>query len=223
MKVIIYGATGMLGQAALIESLEDPRVEQVLAVVRRPTGQVHEKLRELILEDFLDYSTVGPALVGYDACLFCLGVSSAGMSEDDYRRVTVGFVVAAGEALLAANPEMRMCFISGTGTDLNGRQMWARVKGEAEQAVLAMPWKSAHVFRPAAMFPRKGVRSSDRGYRVAYAMLGWSYPIMKAIAPRGVSTSDHLGRVMLNVAREGHTVTVFESSDIIAVDAPSLG
>jgi len=219
MNVVIFGATGMIGQGALLECLEDDSIEKVLAIVRRPTGHAHPKLVELIHDDFLDYSAVEERMVGYDACLFCLGISSLGMSEADYRRVTRDFAVAAGRALLRLNPGMRMCFVSGAGTDSSGRQMWARVKSEAEQALLAMPWKSAHMFRPAWITPRKGVVSRVRSYRIMYALLGWASPVLRALAPNQVTTSDHLGRAMIRVARSGHPVEILEGKDINAVGA----
>jgi uncharacterized protein YbjT (DUF2867 family) len=217
MRVIIFGATGMIGEGALIECLEDDSIETVLVVVRRPTGRAHPKLVELIHHDFLDYSGVAGRLVGYDACLFCLGISSLGVSEEDYRRVTCGFAIAAGEVLLGLNPGMRMCFVSGAGTDPNGRQMWARVKAEAEQALLAMPWKSAHVFRPALVIPRKGVVSRVRAYRIMYGLMAWAHPVLKALMPNQVTTSDHLGQAMIRVGRDGHPLDVLEGKDINAV------
>lgn len=219
MKVILFGATGMIGEGALIECLEDPGVDQVLAVVRRPTGRQHPKLTELIHQDFADYSAIEPQLTGYDACLFCLGISSSGMSEQDYRRITYDFAVAAGETLVRLNPEMRLCFISGAGSDVNGRQMWARVKGEAEAALLEMPWRSAHMFRPAAIQPLKGVRSGVKSYRVMYAVMGWAFPLLKALFPKQVTTSVVLGRALIRVARDGHPKAILEGDDINAAGA----
>jgi len=217
MKVILFGATGMIGAGALIECLEDDGVESVLAVVRRPTGRTHPKLQELIVSDFLDWSQVGDQLSGYDACLYCLGISAVGMSDEDYRRITFDFTVAAGKALLEHNPQMRMCFISGAGTDIDSRQMWARVKAEAEQALLGMPWKSAHMFRPAGIVPRKGAVSGVRLYRVVYAALGWAYPLLKRVMPGQLTTTDQLGRALVEVAKSGHPKDTLEGSDINAV------
>lgn len=219
MKVIVFGATGMIGQGVLIECLEDASVEEVLVVTRRSTGRTHAKLKEVLHSDFLDYSSIAQELSGYDACLYCLGISAMGMSEADYRRITYDFTVATGEALLRHNPQMRMCFISGAGTDLGSRQMWARVKAEAERALLAMPWRSAHMFRPAGIMPRKGVVSGVRAYRIMYAVAGWAYPLLKAVVPDQLTTSDHLGRAMIHVAREGHPKTTLEGSDINAIKA----
>lgn len=219
VKIILFGATGMIGEGALIECLEDDTVEAVLVVARRTTGRQHPKLTELLVKDFLDWSAVQGQLAGYDACLYCLGISAMGMSDEDYRRITFDFAVAAGKALLEQNPSMRMCFISGAGTDLESRQMWARVKAETEQALLAMPWRSAHMFRPAGIFPRKGVVAGVRLYRVIYAMLGWAYPLLRLVMPSQLTTTDQLGRALLTVARDGHPASILEGKDINAVCA----
>ncbi|MEM7157067.1 MAG: NAD(P)H-binding protein [Myxococcota bacterium] len=214
MKIVLFGATGMIGAGALIECLEDPEVDEVLAIVRRPTGRTHDKLVELVHDDFLDYSSVEDQLRGYDACLYCLGVSAGGMSEDEYRRITLDFTVAAGEALVRLNPQMRMCFISGAGTTEQSRQMWARVKAEAENAMLALPWKSAHMFRPAGIEPRKGVKSGVTSYRVMYALIGWSLPLLRKVMPSMVTTTEILGQALIRVARDGHAKPILEGLDI---------
>lgn len=217
MKVILFGATGMIGEGALIECLDDDTIESVLVIARRSTGRSHPKLNELLVKDFLDWSTVAHQLAGYDACLYCLGISAVGMSDEDYRRITYDFTVAAATAMLEQNPSMRMCFISGAGTDLESRQMWARVKAEAEQALLAMAWRSAHMFRPAGIFPRKGVVSSVRLYRVMYGMLGWAYPLLHTLMPNQLTTTDQLGRALIEVAKNGHSAQLLESKDINAI------
>src|SRR5579864_7886858 len=146
MKAILFGATGMVGKSVLRECLNDPDVERVLAVGRRASGETHDKLRELVHADLTDYSAVADQLAGYDACFFCLGVSSAGMSEADYRRVTYDIAVAAARALVDRNPGMTFIFVSGAGTDSTGKSgsMWARVKGETENAILALPFKGKY-------------------------------------------------------------------------------
>jgi uncharacterized protein YbjT (DUF2867 family) len=218
MNVIIFGVTGMVGQAALRESLLDPAVERVLAIGRSPAGQKHEKLRELILTDLTDYTAVSADLAGYDACFFCLGVSSSGMSEGNYRRVTVDIAAAAGRALVAANPAMTFIFVSGTGTDSTGRSrtMWARVKGEAENAIFALPFKAAYAFRPSFIRPMHGITSRTRSYRVMYAMLGPLVPAFVALFPRHATTTEKIGRAMLNVARHGAPKRVLDTPDINA-------
>ena len=216
MKVMIFGATGMVGQAALRESLLDPGVERVLTVGRSATAQRHDKLRELVHADLTNYSRVSDELAGYDACFFCLGVSSTGMSEADYRRVTVGIAAATGRALVEASPGMTFIFVSGTGADSTGksRTMWARVKGEAENAILAMPFKGKYVFRPAFIQPKGGITSRTTSYRILYAVLRPLVPIVKALFPRYVTTTERVGRAMLNVARNGAAKAVLESEDI---------
>jgi uncharacterized protein YbjT (DUF2867 family) len=218
MKVILFGATGMVGQAALRESLLDPGVERVLTVGRSATGQKHEKLHELIHGDLTDFSTVSGELAGYDAGFFCLGISSAGMSEADYRRVTVDIAVAAGRALAQANPAMTFIFVSGAGTDSTGksRTMWARVKGEAENAILALPFKAAYAFRPAFIRSMHGIKSRTRSYRVLYAIMTPFIPLVMVLFPRQVTTTEKIGRAMLNVARHGAAKRILESDDINA-------
>lgn len=219
MKAVIFGATGMVGQGVLRECLLDPEVERVLSVVRSATGQQHEKLRELIHGDFLDFSGIEAELAGYDACFFCLGVSSAGMSEDEYERVTYGFTMAAAQALVKVSPGMTFEYISGAGTDSTekGRSQWARVKGRTENALLALPFKSAYMFRPGFIQPLHGIKSKTKSYRVFYIVLGPLLPALKAIFPRSMTTTEQLGRAMIAVAKHGYPKKVLEMRDIIGI------
>src|SRR5580704_10715431 len=221
MKVILFGATGMVGQGVLRESLADPGVEGVLTIGRRTTGQTHAKLREIALPDLTDYRAIAGELSGYDACFFCLGVSSAGMSEADYRRVTVDIAVAAGQVLAERNPQMTFVFVSGQGSDGTGksRVMWSRVKGEAENAILAIPFKGKFAFRPGFIQPAPGVTSRTPLYRFFYAILVPLFPLIRALFPRNVTTSAGIARAMLNVARHGAPKAVLETADINAVAA----
>jgi uncharacterized protein YbjT (DUF2867 family) len=218
MRVILFGGTGMVGQAALRECLLDPGVERVLAVGRSPTGQTSEKLRDLVHADLTDYSRIAGELAGYDACFFCLGITSAGMTEADYRRVTVDIAVAAARTLVQASPGMTFIFVSGRGADATGksRTMWARVKGEAENAILAMPFKAAYVFRPAVIRPMHGITSRTRSYRVLYAVFSPVVALVEAFFPGQVTTTERIGRAMLNVARHGASKRTLESPDINA-------
>lgn len=218
MKVILFGATGMIGQGVLRECLGDPGVERVLMIGRSATGQTHEKLREVTLADLTDYASVEDDLAGFDACFFCLGVSSAGMSETDYRRVTRDIAVAAARTLVVRNPEMTFVFVSGAGTDGTGtsRTMWARVKGEAENAILELPFKGKYVFRPAFVQPARGITSRTRLYRVLYAVLAPIFPVLDGLFPRYVTTTERVGRAMLNVARNGAPKAVLENDEINA-------
>lgn len=216
MKVVLFGATGMVGQAALRECLRDDGVERVLAIGRRESGQKHEKLRELVLTDLTDYSGVRAELSGYDACFFCLGVTSTGISEAEYRRVTHDIAVAAARALVDANPGMTFIFVSAAGTDAASRTMWARVKGETENAILAMPFKKKFAFRPALIRPMHGIKSRTTSYRVFYAITAPVFPLLKAAFPRQVTTTERVGRAMLNVARRGAPKAILENADIDA-------
>jgi uncharacterized protein YbjT (DUF2867 family) len=219
MRIVLFGATGMIGQGALRECLLDPEVEAVLAVGRRSTGKQHSKLRELQQRDFSDFSPIEGALSGFDACLFCLGVSSAGMSEQEYRRVTKDVTLAAARTLCRQNPAMTFVYVSGAGTDSTerGRVMWARVKGETENALLAMPFKAAYMFRPGFIQPLHGIVSRTRLYRAVYTLLGPLYPVFKALFPRHMTTTEELARAMLHVAKHGAAGHVLESPDISGI------
>jgi uncharacterized protein YbjT (DUF2867 family) len=218
MKVILFGATGMVGQGVLRECLLDPEVEQVLSIGRGTTGQQNPKLAERILPDFTDFSPIANDLTGFDACFFCLGVSSAGMSEADYRHVTYDFTLAAARALAPRNPGMTFIYVSGTGTDSSarGRSMWARVKGETENALLALPFKAAYMFRPGVIQPMHGIKSKTRIYRAAYVVTAPLFPILKALFPRYMTTTEKVGRAMLAIAKRGAPLRLLENRDINA-------
>ena len=216
MNVVLFGATGMVGQGALRECLLDPGVRRVLAVGRAATGQRHEKLREVVVPDVADLSAVEGELVGFDACLFCLGATSAGMSEEDYTRLTVDLTLAVARTLLRLNPGRTFVFVSGTGADSSerGRVMWARVKGKAENVLLRMGFRAAYVFRPAAIVPMHGITSRTRWIRVANTALKPFFSVLRALLPNHVTTTEQLGRAMLKVAREGYSKPVLEAPDI---------
>ena len=198
MKVILFGATGMVGQGVLRECLLDPDVESVLAIARTPIEPPHEKLRSLVHKDFTDYTAIEAELWGYDACFFCLGITSVGMTEEAYHRVTHDFTVAAAKALLARNPAMTFVFVSGTGTDSTekGKTMWARVKGKAENAVFAMPFKGKYVFRPGVIQPLHGIKSRTRFLRFLYVLFSPLFPVMKALWPAHITTTENVGKAM---------------------------
>ncbi len=225
MKVLLLGATGMVGQGVLRECLLDPGVEKVVVVGRRATGQKHDqkqenKLRELVLPDVSDLRAVEADVTGFDACLFCLGVSAAGMSEERYTSLTFDLTLAVARTLARLNPGMTFLYVSGLGTDSteHGRQMWARVKGRTENALLKLPFKAAYMFRPAAIVPLHGIRSSTKWTRVLYAGMRPLLPIFRLLFPNYVTTTEHLGRAMIAVARNGFPKKVLEPPDIRRVD-----
>jgi uncharacterized protein YbjT (DUF2867 family) len=224
-KVILFGASGMVGQGVLRECLLDPAVEGVLVVGRTATGQHHGKLREITRGDVADLSSVEEELRGYDACFFCLGVSSAGMKEADYRRVTFDLTLAVAGTLARLNPGMTFIYVSGTGTDSTekGRVMWARVKGETENALLKLPFKAAYMFRPGFIQPLHGIVSKTRLYRVLYAVAGPLASLLRGIMPRWVTTTEKVGRAMIRVAERGAPKTFLENRDIneLAAEAHS--
>jgi uncharacterized protein YbjT (DUF2867 family) len=223
MKIILLGATGMVGQGVLHECLLDPDVESVVAVVRSPMGKTDAKLREIVRSDLFDLSYVSE-LAGYDACFFCLGVSAAGMSEADYTRVTFDLTLAVAQALVKLNPAMCFIYVSGSGTDstAKGRSMWARVKGRTENALLELPFRTKAMFRPALIRPMHGVRSKTRLYRIVYALLWPLYPLLRAVAPRYITTSVQVGRAMLEVAKHGAPKPILENDDINRTPPRSL-
>jgi uncharacterized protein YbjT (DUF2867 family) len=217
VKVILFGSTGMVGQGVLRECLRDPQVESVLTIVRKPAGQPEAKVREIVHENFRDFSPIATELRGYDACFFCLGISSAGMNEADYRRVTYDFTMAAAGTLVRESPNLTFVYVSGAGTDSSerGRSMWARVKGMTENALLAMPFRAAYMFRPAFIQPGQGITSKTPAYRVFYKLLGPLFPAVRALFPRFVTTTGEVGRAMLEVVRHGAPKRVLESADIV--------
>jgi nucleoside-diphosphate-sugar epimerase len=218
MKVVVFGATGMIGSGVLLECLRDPRVTAVLAVGRSRAPHEHPKLTQLRHDDFLNYDAIRKRLAGYDACFFCLGVSAVGMSEADYHRVTYDVTIAAAEALLAANPRMTFCYVSGASTDSTeqGRMMWARVKGKTENRLLALSERS-YMFRPGFIQPVHGVRSKTRLYALIYDVTRPLYPLLKRLFPDSMSTSDGLGRAMIAVAESGYAKRILEIPDINAL------
>lgn len=215
MKVVLFGATGMVGQGALRECLRDPDVERVLVVGRSSLGIRNEKLQEIVHRDFLDFTTLEDQLTGYDACFFCLGVSSVGINEQDYTRVTYDFTMAAAEVLAKRNPRMTFIYVSGTGTDSleHGRSMWARVKGKTENALFKLPFK-AYMFRPGYIQPLGGIKSKTKLYSALYSVVGALYPLLRAIFPKYVTTTEQVGRAMLCVAKRGAPKGLLENDDI---------
>jgi len=216
MKVVLFGATGMVGQGVLRECLLDAGVESVLAVTRSPTERRHAKLREILHNDFLNFSSIESQLAGYDACFFCLGVSSVGMSEDRYRRLTYDITLAAARTLAKLNPQMVFIYVTGRGTDSSegGKLMWARVKGKTENDLFKLPFKAAYMLRPAGIQPLHGIRSKTGWVQAIYIGAAPLLSLLNRVAPNYMTTTEQVGRAMIKVARDGYVRPVLESWDI---------
>jgi uncharacterized protein YbjT (DUF2867 family) len=216
MNVVLFGATGMVGQSALRECLLDPDVNKVISIVRNPTTPTNATLQELVLPDFTNYSSVEAELTGLDACFFCLGVASSGMSEADYTRITHDFTLAAATTLAKLNPSMTFVYVSGSGTDSTerGRIMWARVKGKTENDILKLPFKAAYMFRIGFIQPLHGIVSKTKSYRIFYQVLTPVLPLLRSLFPRQILTTEQVGQAMLLVAKNGFPKPVLESRDI---------
>jgi uncharacterized protein YbjT (DUF2867 family) len=223
MKVLIFGATGMVGRGVLLECLRDPDVKLVVTLGRTAAGIRDPKFQEILHRDLLDYTSMKEKLSGFDACFFCLGIASAGMKEADYARVTYGYTMAAAEVLSRLNPGMTFIFISGSGTDSSekGRSMWARVKGRTENALLKLPLH-AYMFRPGFIEPMDGIQSKTPLYRKFYTVLGPLFPLFRRMLPNQVLSTRQIGRAMLNVARNGFPTHILEPRDIRAAAGQQL-
>jgi nucleoside-diphosphate-sugar epimerase len=217
MKVILFGATGMVGQGVLRECLQDEGIESVLSISRSPTGQTHPKLRELVRADLFEFDAATTDLQGYDACFFCLGVSAAGMSEADYTHLTFDLTVGWGEVLARINPGMTFIYVSGAGT--GGKAMWAQVKERTENALLGL-FANAYMFRLAALRPMHGEVSKTSWTRILNALFRPLWPLVRVIAPGVMITTEELGRAMIRVARQGAPKRLLENRDLLVLGAP---
>ncbi|THU37107.1 NAD-dependent epimerase/dehydratase family protein [Niastella caeni] len=213
IKAIITGASGMVGEGVLHECLLHPDVEEVLVIGRRTAGITHRKLKEILHSNFYDLSAVKEQLKGYNACYFCLGVSSVGMKEKEYHHVTYDLTMHMATLLAEQNPEMTFCYVSGAGTDSteHGKMMWARVKGQTENDLMRLPFKAAYMFRPGFMKPTKGLKHTLKGY----AFFSWLYPVLKPLFPNFVSTLKELGLAMINVTIRDYDKPILEVKDIV--------
>jgi uncharacterized protein YbjT (DUF2867 family) len=216
MNVVIFGASGMVGQGVLLECLRDDGVERILVIGRSPVEQKHTKLREVLVKDLFDVPSYANELTGLDACFFCLGISSAGMSEAAYRRLTYDLTMVIAQELAARNAALCFIFVSGASTDSTeqGRTMWARVKGATENALLRMPFRSAFMFRPGVIQPLDGIRSKTRAYRLGYVVMAPVLPLLRRAFPNSVLTTREIGQAMLAVTRNGWPRPVLEAKDI---------
>lgn len=202
----------MVGEGVLLECLSDPDVEQVLVINRRPGGVSHPKLREIIHTDFFDLSPIEPQLIGYNACFFCLGASSVGISEEEYKHITYDLTLSVGRVLAKLNAELTFCYVTGLGTDSSerGRVAWARVKGATENALMRL-FKESYMFRPAFMRATPG----QKNVKSYYKFFAWLYPIGRALYPAGFCTLQEVGQAMINAVRKGYLKQVLEVKDIV--------
>lgn len=216
MKVVVFGATGMVGQGVVRECLLDDDVESVVSIGRRASGVTDPKFREVLTDDLLDLSPHAADLAGVDACFFCLGVSSTGMNEADYRQVTYDITMTAAAAVAGQNPAAVFVYVSGAGADATSRTMWARVRGETENALLATSL-DAYVLRPGFIQSRHGARSRTLLYRVAYPVFAVLFPVLRRVAPKYVSSTEQIGLAMLGLARHGAPDRVLYSDAFNAI------
>jgi len=215
LRVILTGATGMVGEGVLLECLQSPAVAHVLVLTRKPTGRTHPKMSELLVPDLANLSAVESQLTGYNACFFCAGISSVGISAAEYERITHDLTLLVGVTVARLNPALTFIYVSGAGTDNaeTSRQHWARVKGRTENEVLALPFRAAYIFRPGMMRPRAGQRNVPKLMRV----IDWLYPVIKRLAPSMACTLKEVGQAMISAADFGYSKPVLEVRDIVAL------
>jgi uncharacterized protein YbjT (DUF2867 family) len=214
IKAIVTGATGMVGEGVLMECLQNPEVEQVLVINRKPGGVSHPKLREVIHGDFFNLAPIEKELSGYNACFFCLGVSSVGMSKEDYKHFTYDLTVNFGQLMAKLNPEMTFCYVTGSGTDSSeqGSIAWARVKGATENVLIGL-FKNAYMFRPGFMKATSG----QKNVKSYYTYLAWLYPVGRLLYPSGFCTLEEVGKAMINVTVKGYSKQIIDVKDIVAI------
>ena len=219
MNVVVFGATGMVGQGAMREAILDPDVGRIVSVGRSAPGAKNPKVREVVHKDMWDFEPIADELKDLDACFFCLGVTSAGLNEAEYERITYGITMAAAKTLLRLNPGMTFVFVSGAGTDgtEKGKTMWARVKGKTENALMRMPFKAVYAFRPGAIRAMNGEVSRTGSYRVLYAIFRPAFLLGDRLSPKYFTNTEKLGRAMLKAAKVGAPKKVLESADINAL------
>jgi uncharacterized protein YbjT (DUF2867 family) len=216
-KVIITGATGMVGKGVLLECLNHDAISEVLHIGRNATGIEHPKLKELMHKDFSDFFNLKDQLSGYDACFYSLGISAAGLTEDQYTKITYDYTMALANVLLKENPEMTFVYVSGQGTDSTekGRMMWARVKGKTENDIINLGFKQAFAFRPGMIIPLRGIKSRTKAYQFGYDYFMWLVKGIKAIVPNSVVSTTQIGLAMINAMMKGYDKKVVTPKDII--------
>jgi len=225
LKVIITGSTGMVGKSVLLECIDRPEIESILVINRRPLDIKHDKMTEILLNDFFNLSAIEDKLRGYNACFFCLGVSAFRMSEEEYTRITYDLTLHFADTVLKLNPDLQFCYVSGQGTDSSeiGRVMWARVKGRTENALLNMPFNKSYMFRPGFIQPMKGIRSSTKLYNALYVVFKPFYPLLKALFPKQITSSVQIGNAMINIVIYGSEKIHLNNNDINLLAERNIG
>lgn len=215
IKAIITGATGMVGEGVLHECLQDPDVTEVLLINRKPSGNTHPKVKEILQGDFFNLSAIETQLAGYNAVYFCLGVSSVGMKEDEYTRLTYSLTINFARTVSQFSPEATFCYVSGASTDSTekGKSMWARVKGKTENDLMKLPFHAVYNFRPGYMHPTPGMKNTLKYYKY----LGWMYPFFRAVMPQYVMLLSELGQAMIIVTKKGYDKKILEVKDILVL------
>ena len=217
MKVIITGASGMVGRGVLLECLDHDQVDQVLSIGRSKIETDHPKLKQIVHNDFADFSAIENDLAGYDAAYLCMGISAAGLTENEYTRITHEYTLALAIALLRQNENMTVTYVSGEGTDSseNGRIMWARVKGKTENDLMNLGFKDAYMFRPGAIIPLRGIKSKTKLYQFFYDYFMWLLRLMKKLSPNAIVNTTQIGLAMINVSLHGFEKPVLRPADIL--------
>ncbi len=214
IKAIITGATGMVGEGVMLQCLQNPDVEALLIINRKPSGYKHPKLTEIVHTDFYNLMPIEDQLVGYDACYFCLGISSVGLSNDDYYKTTYMLTLGVAQTLAALNPDMTFCYVSGAGTDSKEKGTgWAAVKGKTENDLMKLPFKQVFAFRPGFIKPIAGQTRVNKLFK----FIAWMYPIGRAMFPGGFAQVKEIGEAMIKVTQDGYHTQVIEGKDIIAL------
>lgn len=216
IKAIITGTTGMVGKGVLLECLDSPEVESVLILNRSPLGMKHPKLKEIIPENFYKLATIENELKGYNACFFCLGISSAAVSAEEYHKITYDLTLHMANTLVKLNPDMCFNYVSGTGTSAkeNSRMRWANVKGKTENDILKLPFKKAYMFRPGFIQPLRGIKSRTKLYKIMYVIFTPILPLFKLLFPNQITTTTKVGKAMINSVTKGYSSIYLENRDI---------
>lgn len=225
IKVIITGASGMVGKGVLLECLDHESVDQVLAIVRSRLEIGHPKLKQIVHADFSDFSSIQNDLVGYDACYLGMGVSAVGLNEEKYTEITYHYTMALARMLYEINPEMTCAYVSGEGTDSSekGRSMWARVKGKTENDLLKLGFKQAFMFRPGVIIPLRGIKSGTRMYQFFYDYFMWLVKLVKLLAPHTVVNTTQIGLAMINATFYGYSKSILRPKDVVSLAEKKTG